>query len=238
MMNPIIEYDFNTNCNFPGSLPDGISHLIDNDAQTQMVNNLRCGCGSFLTPHAAHFKMPDFFVNLGLTGKNARNEQKPHIVVPQEMRLKGEQYFLAGAMQMGLTADHFLAIVNHCGAYVVLDDLNNNVMMYPTFAAAVSRQLTDSSVCKELKPHEAGIHILLYMKILHPCPHLRVRSRLQWQYMKPVAVHQCPLMRALVVHQCPLVRALAVIQKFSHSCPHFIVNINYDGKVVSVVGPG
>ena len=148
MMNPIIEYDFNTNCNFLGSLPDGISHLIDNDAQTQMANNLRCGCGSFLTPHAAHFKMPDFFVNLGLTGKNARNEQKSHIVVPQEMRLKGEQYFLAGAMQMGLTADHFLAIVNHCSAYVVLDDLDNNVMMYPTFAAAVSRQLTDSSRAK------------------------------------------------------------------------------------------
>ena len=72
-------------------------------------------------------------------GKNARNEQKPHIFVPQEMPLKGGKYLLAGAMQIGLTAGHFLAIVNHCGAYVVLDNLDNNVIMYPTFTAAVSR---------------------------------------------------------------------------------------------------
>ena len=85
---------------------------------------------------------------------------------------------------MGLTAGLLLASANHCGAYVVLNDLDNNVMMYPTFAAAVSRQLTDSSVCKDLKPHEAGIHILLYVKI---CPPM---SSPQSQVQAPVPVHE------------------------------------------------
>ena len=167
MSNSILEYDATTNMRFPGNLSDGLSHIIDTSIQHQLANNLNCSCGGFLTPHVTHFNMSDFLVvNLGLTGQNARNEQKPNLVVPQEMCLKGQQYFLAGAVQMGFTGGHFVAIVNHFGAYVVLDDLDHKAMMYPTFAAAVSRLLSDTRPWKELQPYDAGIHILVYAK----CP--------------------------------------------------------------------
>ena len=169
MTNPIFEYDSTTNMKFPGDLLQGLSHMMDTDVEHQLINSLRCSYGGFLIPHETYFNMLYFvIVSLGLTGNSSLNEQKPKLVVPQEMCLKGQQYFLAGAVQMGLSGGHFLAIVNHYGAYAVLDDLDDTEVLYPTFAAAVSRLVNDTNMWKELQPYDAGVHLLVYSKTPMP----------------------------------------------------------------------
>ena len=122
--------------------------------------------------------MSDFvIVSFRLTVNISCNEQKTKLVVPQEMCLKGQQYFLAGAVQMGMSGSHFLAIVNHYHAYAVLDDLDDTEVLYPTLAAVVSRLLYGVNMWKSYSHMKYVFFISFYI----PRP----------QCLMPVFPHAC-----------------------------------------------
>ena len=163
---PILEYDQTVNQAFPSNLCQGLAHLIDRDIHQQLASTMQCDCGHFLLPIRGQYDMSEYLlVSLGLAGKYSRNEQKPPVNVSQFVNINQCAYELAGAVQMGSHGGHFMSIVLlPDGSYSVIDDLKNEVLNYPTFAAAVSRN-SDTSLNKILQASDPGIHILLFRKI-------------------------------------------------------------------------
>ena len=163
---PILEYDQTVNQAFPSNLCQGLAHLIDRDIHQQLASTMQCDCGHFLLPIRGQYDMSEYLlVSLGLAGKYSRNEQKPPVNVSQFVNINQCAYELAGAVQMGSHGGHFMSIVLlPDGSYSVIDDLKNEVLNYPTFAAAVSRN-SDTSLNKILQTSDPGIHILLFRKI-------------------------------------------------------------------------
>ena len=163
---PILEYDQTVNQAFPSNLCQGLAHLIDRDIHQQLASTMQCDCGHFLLPIRGQYDMSEYLlVSLCLAGKYSRNEQKPPVNVSQFVNINQCAYELAGAVQMGSHGGHFMSIVLlPDGSYSVIDDLKNEVLNYPTFAAAVSRN-SDTSLNKILQASDPGIHILLFRKI-------------------------------------------------------------------------
>ena len=209
MISAILKYDTTINLQFPGDMTQGLSHMIDICIQNQLSNSLQCSCGGFFVPKQTNHIMSDFvIVSLGLSGKESRNEQKPKLVVPQEMRLKCQPYFLTGAVQMGLSGGHFLAIVNRRCAYVVLDDLYDSAEFFPhLLLLPPESQMT--LVCGRSYSHMKLASICLCTPNmpcrtvpLYPLCHLLAVGNLLCLSHGAMGTHQCLCHKAMGTHQC------------------------------------
>ena len=161
-------YDFEqwVNEKYPYDFQKVMEVVIRQSLQQQVQGSFCTTCHRPLEEVTAHISTSDFLiVNIGLV--DGHNQQKPPVLVPEDMLIYGTQYSLSSAVQM--SPGHFMAICKHQGNYMVLDGVSQDVLCYPTFAGAVHRDASMTKKADILRPWQGngikrGVHLLVYAK--------------------------------------------------------------------------
>ena len=166
LCDPIVYYD--TICDdSPGNLAAAAMRYILNDYQRKVseIDQMVCLCGNSLELSDMSITLPDVLVfNLACNLPKSRNSQEHSVTVHERMQVNDVHYELVGAVQMGDSGDHFLAIVKDGQRYAVVNDLRNYVRSFNCFAAAVRKndKIMDKSM--KLTSKHGGVPVLIYAK--------------------------------------------------------------------------
>ena len=124
-----------------------------------------CSDQMFVLDH--QWDLPDYvFLALGLD-LQAKNIHNPAPVVAEQIKVHGQAFAPSAAIQM--EPGHVFCICRKGDQFAVIDGCMIDVLLYPTFASAVSRR-QDLQRTKDLSTQDNGIHILMYHKVKDATP--------------------------------------------------------------------
>ena len=154
-----------------GNLADLLEESLGQSVMHHVMHQTCRNCSDNMFLLNIENAVPDYlFVAIGLNHE-ARNIQEPSPIIPEYLQHSGSQYSLHGAIQM--EPGHFLSICRLGHEFAMIDGCQHDVVVFPTFAAAVAR-CHDARREKQLSYVDRGVHVLLYCKDVALCSSSKV----------------------------------------------------------------